>query len=269
MSFIITDKVSNMIKDKDELMHIIKDKASSYTINPIDGIYTQTTFIPGINGRIVNINKSYNAMKKYGVFSNSLLVFKEVKPNNTLNDNYDKYIIGGNINKKMVSIIFLVHKEDDIRDILNLLHQKNVRANFFVDGFFLENNSNLISDITSLENIIGNLGYNGNYLDPSYIWMDTLIKKLGKQKKGYCYLEKENDDYLKLCAANKNYTIIPNLILNHNFLSNIKKNLKNGMIVALDINNELKEEIGIIIDYILSKGYTLDNLDVLLSEKSL
>ena len=62
--------------------------------------------------------------------------------------------------------------------------------------------------------------------------MDSIIKKAGKQKYGYCYLEEENKEVLDICAMNKNYTIIPNLVLKNNYLSNIKKNITNGMIIS-------------------------------------
>lgn len=267
-SFIITNKTTNIMVNNDELMNTIKEVASEYNKEYIDGKVDGNTFIPGISGLEVNNKKSYEAMKKYGVFIGSLLKYNEIKPKNKLKDNYNKYIIGGNKNKKMVSLILLVYKEDDINKILNILEKENVRVNFFIDGYWFEENNELISKLSNNGNVIGNLSYNGNYNDGAYIWMDSIIKKAGKQKYGYCYLEEENKEVLDICAMNKNYTIIPNLVLKNNYLSNIKKNITNGMIISLDTNNILIEELPAIINYIKSKGYEIENLNELLNESS-
>lgn len=266
LSMFITDKTTSIMLSNDKLMMTIKEESPHYYISSIDGVIDNNKFIPGISGKEVNIKKSYNAMKKYGVFTNSLLEYNEIKPTNKLKNNYDKYIISGNENKKVVSLIFLVHEEDDIKSIVNILDEKNIKSNFFVDGYWFEKNNYMIPKLIEKDYVVGNLSYNGNYNDGAYIWMDTVIKKIGKQKYGYCYLEKEDNEALRICSMNKNYTIIPNMILNSNYLSSIKKNIKNGMIISLDVNNELVKELSVIIDYIKSKGYEIDNLNGLLKE---
>ena len=93
-SFILTEKTSNLLIDKDELMMTIKSSSNNYEVEPIDGIILDNTFIPGINGLKVDNKKSYKEMKNYGVFNEGLLEFKQVSPKNKLNDNYgDKYNI--------------------------------------------------------------------------------------------------------------------------------------------------------------------------------
>ena len=265
-SFIITEKTSEIVLKNDELMITIKELAPNYKLEVVDGKVIDNTFIPGISGLEVNIKKSYRAMKKYGVFISSLLTFNEIKPSNRLENNYDKYIIGGNEEKKIISLIFLIHKENNIEDIIKILEEKNVFGNFFVDGYWFVENNKYIPLYINKGYVFGNLSYNGNYNDGAYIWMDTVIQRVGKQKNGFCYLEEENENFLKICALNKNYTIKPKLILKDNYYNKIKKSLENGLIISLDVNNSLINELGVIIDYIKSKGYKIENLNVLLSE---
>lgn len=267
LSFIITDKTANIVLDNDDLMLTIKNHASEYEVLAIDGIIDNENFIPGISGRTVNLKQSYNAMKKYGVFMGSLLSYDEIKPKNRLKNNYDKYIVKGNSNKKIISLIFLISEEDDVSRILEILKDKNVRANFFIDGYWLEKHTDMIKQVANQNHNIGNLSYNHNYNDGSYIWMDTIIKKNTNQKYGYCYTENPNETIIKICALNKNYTIMPENIIKNNFLSSIKQNLNNGMIISLIVNDKLINELPVIIEYIKFKGYDLDNLENLLNEK--
>lgn len=267
-SFIMTDKTTSILLNNDELMMKIKEVSSNYSSLSYDGVIENNTFIPGISGKEVNIKKSYNAMKKYGIFMSSLLEYNEIKPKNELKDNYNKYIISGNDKKKEISLIFIINEEDDIDKIISILDDKGIKANFFVDGYWFEKNNDMIPEIIKQNHIIGNLSYNSNYNDGAYIWMDTIIKRIGKQNIGYCYVEDENEEILKICSMNKNYTIKPGLILKNNYIANIKKDIKNGMIISLDVNNTLINELPIIISYIESKGYKIDNLNELLKENT-
>ena len=86
-------------------MQTIKEKQSIYNIEPVDAIITEHTLIPGINGKKINLEKSYNNMKSINEFKESLLVFDEIKPNKTIDNIYDKVIISGNPNINKISIV--------------------------------------------------------------------------------------------------------------------------------------------------------------------
>lgn len=267
LSFIYAEKTANLVIDNDQLMMVIKENSVNYNIDAVDGKIDNDTFIPGINGIEVNNKKSYNAMKKYGIFNSEILEFNQIEPKHQLKDNYDKYIISGNSNKNMVSLIFIVDENDNIDGILNILDDKNVTANFFVDGYWFEKNNERVSELIDNDYVVGNLGYNLDYTDSSFIWMDTIIKRIGKQKQGYCYTEVENEENLRICTLNKDYTIKPNIIIKDNYMKDIKEKLVSGAIISLEINDTLKNELPIIINYINSKGYKIDNLNNLLSEE--
>ena len=71
---------------------------------------------------------------------------------------------------------------------------------------------------------------------------------------------------LFFCKNSNNYTIKPNIIIEKYPLKEIKENIKPGSIIAIKINDTLTKELGLIINYINSKGYQIVNLSEHLSE---
>lgn len=265
-SFYFTEKTVKVIKEADTLMIEIKNKQDIYYIKPIDGIIQDDTFIPGISGKKVNIEESYQKMKQYGMFNEGLLIYDAVKPKNQLNHNLDKYIISGNNLKKQVSIIFTIDSSTYLDELLELLHDNNIYVNFFVDGNWLEENSHYLSRFISEGHDIGSMSYNLNYEDSSYPWMDNTIKKITHSKNNYCYNIKSNKKTLDICSRHLNYTIRPNIILDNNYMVNIKSNLKYGSIISLPLDREVITILPTLNKYIKSKGLELVTLKELLKE---
>ena len=94
-----------LLRENDNLMKIIKEKQTEYNIESTDAIITEHTMIPGINGRKINIKKSYNNMKGVNEFKESLLIYDEIKPNKTIDNKYNKVIISGNPRINKISIL--------------------------------------------------------------------------------------------------------------------------------------------------------------------
>lgn len=266
ISFLYSEKTVSVVKEYDTIMIEIKKNKNKYKKEVEEPIIIDNTIIPGISGIETNINKSYSKMKRYGKYEESLLNFKKIHPNNTIKNNKNKYIVSGNKNKRMISLIFIVENNDKIDEVLKILESKKVKANFFIDGYWMEKNTNIIPNLIKKKYIVGNLGYSREYINKDIGWMEDIIEKIGKQKEGYCYLEKKNEKYLDICQENNNYTIIPNLIINNNPYIEIKKRLESGNIISLKINNQLIEELPIIINYIKSRGYKISTLKEHLSE---
>lgn len=265
-SFFYTEKTISVVKEYDDIMISIKTKEKDYKKEQINATIKGNKITPGISGSKIDINRSYSKMKRYGKFEESLIVLKKIKPDILLEKNKHKYIISGNTNKKMVSLIFLVDKNDSIDEIIKILDKKEVKANFFVDGNWLEKNNNLIPILVRENHIVGNLSYNNDYLDSSFVWMETIIEKIGKQSVGYCYSEIENKDTINTCKLNNNYTIMPNIVVKNNPYIEVKEKLKSGSIISFKINEKVIEELPIIINLIKSKGYKIENLKVHLEE---
>lgn len=259
-SFIFTEKTATVLKEQDEVMIRIKEVSNNYYVEPKESIIVDRTIISGIKGQEVNIDESYYKMKQMGLFNETLLVIDTIEPKNTIKNNLDKFIIGGNKTKKEVSLIFLFESDENIDSVLQILDNNNIRANIFVSGIVLENNNTLINEISN-NHLIGNLSYNMDYNNPDFIWMSTVIKKFNDN---YCYTENLNETTLNICSKNKSYTIVPSLIVRTKPLMNISKNLSNGSIISFHINNDVIKELDMTIKEIKSKGYKMVKLSDLL-----
>lgn len=123
-SFFYTKEVSEIIKEKDPIMNQINEVKKDMVVNKIDGILLDDEYITGINGRVVNENESYNKMKTVGSFKEELLVMKEDKVNEVNN----VYIIGGNKEKRNISII-LLNLNDNIDTFIK---DNNIKVNYFL-----------------------------------------------------------------------------------------------------------------------------------------
>lgn len=255
ISFFYTEKTISVVKEYDDIMINIKNNQNKYKKEAENAIIIKDTIIPGKSGIEINVNKSYSRMKRYGKYNESLIVLKKIKPKISINNN-KKYIISGNKNIKNVSILFVIKDNDNIDNIINILDKKKIKGNFFISNNWLEKNTNLLPILIRENHIIGVIDYE------EYEWSRNVIKKIGKQKKEYCYIEKKNKKILNMC----DYSFIPSIVINNNAYENTKIKINNGSIISYEINNELIEELPIIINYIKSKGYNIVNLEKLFEE---
>jgi len=260
-SFMYNEKVATTAKTTDTLLDEIKLKSINYKIEPKEAIIEENKIIPGINGKEVDTKKSYERIREIGYFNDKLLVYKQIKVKNKLKDNKDKYIISGNQSKREVSLIFKVN--NDITNILNMLNKE--KGTFYITSTFLENNHNLVIEMLKEGHTIGNLSNNRDYTDSDFIWMKTILTSTKYQKYNYCYAESENKETIKICKLQNSYTIMPLVIKDKPFIT-LKNNLKEGGIYSFEINNNLKEELPNIINYINAKGYKIKSLEKLLDE---
>lgn len=266
LSFIYTEKTVNVVKEVDDIMIEIKRENTKYKQEPVDAVIKDNTITPGLNGKTINENKSYANMKRVGSYNPNLLEYQIILPDASIQGTYDKYVIGGNPKKNIVSLMFIVKSSDNIDNILSILKNKAVKGNFFIDSNWLEENNNKVNEIIKIGHNVGNLGNNMDYGHSDFVWIDTIIKKVGKQKIGYCYNEKSNEEALKICSMHKNYTIRPSIIIVSYPSIEIKESIKSGSIIALPINGVVEQELSTIINFIQSKGYKIDTLNNLLSE---
>lgn len=264
-SFIFTEKTAVTLRDNDSLMKVIKEKSEVYKIESESAKVEDDTIIPGLNGKSINNNKSYDNMKRLNEFNEKLLIYDLIFPEISIKNNYNKYIISGNSRKNMVSLIFKVDVNSDVNALLNAVGS-NIPLNIFIDGNWLEKNEITLKKLINLNYIIGNLSYNGDYTNSGYVWINTIVNKYSSQEHNYCYMEEKNARFLNICSLQKSYTILPSLIINSNPLIEVKNGLKSGDIISLKINDKTLKELPLIINYINSKGYKIVGLDELLSE---
>ena len=113
---------------------------------------------------------------------------------------------------------------------------------------------------------IGNLGYNENHENYPFLWIHNTIKKISNQKNKYCFVKEKEKDILENCSNYQHYTIYPEIQIQDHFYKNVKKELKAGSLLTFSINEELKKNLDVILNYILSKGYQIETLEKHLEE---
>lgn len=263
-SFFYTDKVLNVIREEDKVMIELTSVMDVYKEDAVDAKVVDNTIIPGIKGRIINVDKSYNKMKQLGIFNKNLIIYDEVEPSISISNNKDKFIISANSNKKMVSILFILDNDKRLDTINKILDSKGVSANYFVDYNYLVNNSTKIKEIKTHE--FYSYGDNGEYRPDNLLFSNNLISRIKDNDAIYCLSLDMNVDTLKMCSNNNLYTIIPSIIGGNRPYTNVKTNLTSGSIILLELNNETINELSIIIDYIKGKGLSISPLSKLLSE---
>lgn len=251
-SIYYTNKSIELIHNVDPLMKQIKDNTSKYEIKPIEGVINNNTITPGIKGKTIDIKKTYKSMKEYGTYNESLYVYKDIYPSIRLKNNYDKYIINGNPNKKSVSFVYFIDTLENYKIINNYLNIEHLPGDVFIDS-----------------KLIDQVSYNPYLryalLNPT-IQTKEYLESITNNKINYCLSESENKNLLKTCKNNKLHTIIPTIILEKEPTRVLKENLKNGIIIGVKVTKQVRNELDYIMKYIKSKGYSIKNLDNLLEE---
>ncbi len=265
-SFYYTDKAVDIVKRNDPIMKSILANSENYYVDPVSALITGDEIIVGMNGKKVNVDKSYQNMKQIDEYNESMLVFDEVIPDISLTDSFDKYIVGGNINKNQVALVFKVDDAYYIDTVNNILLDKNVLATFFMDGNVVENHMDQVLELVSNGYEIENLGYDGSYTLDRFGWTNNMISSLTNEDTKFCYTDYKNSSVLDLCSNHKMYTIKPTVSVNNYPFSTVKKELESGSIISFNLNETTLKELPSIISYIKQKGFDLVTLNELVSE---
>lgn len=266
-SFYYTNKLIEFSKSKDPIMIEIMKNKDDYNKLSIDALINNNYIIPGSEGLEVDVDKSYTKMKKLGKYNDNLYVYDVVKPIISIKDNYDKFVINGNITKKEVSLVFKVNDLKNIENINKILFNNNVSATFFIDGNIKVDDINILKILDESNNYFGNLGYNKKYSIKTIKYTNALLDRIDNDNHNYCYVEKDDINVLKTCSEIKMYTIKPMVVSNIFPFTYIKQNLENGKIFSLDTNNYTLKQLDLIIKYVRQKGYDFVTLEEILNEK--
>lgn len=264
-SFFYTDKSVDLIRESDPLMKQIKNTNYKYQQEPKNAKIEGDTIVPGITGKEIDYDETYTRMKNYGTYNEALTTLKEIKPDLSIDDIYDKFIISGNEEKKSISLVFKVEETTNINQIVNLLNKENIKATFFIDGIYLEKNYNNLHSLLSHELEI--LSYNNTYDPITFASSLSYLSSITNKDAKYCYAEYDNKEVIELCQKFKMHTIIPTIQVKKNPYTEIKDKLTNSAIISIPINNLIIDETKVAIDYLKTKGYTFKTLEDLLSEQ--
>lgn len=263
-SFFYTDKVVDLIREKDPIMQKIKLSSEKYQITSEDARVIGSNIIPGKNGREIDYEESYVKMKQYGMYNEALTTFKEVEPTISIDDYYDKYIIQGNNNYKSVALVFKINSNNNFQELINIINTKNIKTTLFIDGLFLENNTSLIKTLLNQE--IELLSYDNKYDELYFNSALNYLASLTKRNPKFCYAEYDQKEVLELCSKLELHTIIPTIRVTEYPYKTIKGKLSNSAIISLPLTKQMINELPLIIDYISQRGYTFLSLEELLSE---
>ena len=241
LSFYYTEKVALFVKNKNPIMQSINEVKDSKYVNYINSTLIDDLYIiPGISGKEVNVNSSFNNMQKNKVFNEELLIFNSIKPEISLEDNKDRIIIRGNSERNSVSLIF-----EEVNNLSKYMLDKEKTVDVLINEEKYDTSYELINNSNN------ELVYH------------NIEKYLNKNKinKNLCYVK--NDNIPSLCT-NK-YLFKPSLIVNHSNLSSIKSKIGSGEIILIQ-NSLTLSELEILVNQIKYQDLSIIPLSELISE---
>lgn len=242
-SFYYTEKIALIVLNKNPLMQSINEQKEYYDVGYVNAVIEGDYIIPGINGLEVNTRESFYQMQELNVFNEYYLVYEQVSPEVSLEDNKDKIVRQGNSKLKQVVLIL-----SDISDISEYLRSNNYKADLLVDidsyekGSYFEVINNESDAFDSLENTLN----------------------LNKENKNICVI---NDKNYYICLKKKKYLVEPTLTLNSTNYIDVKNNLDSGSIILID-NSASLSDVKLLLKEIKYKNYDIVYLSEMISEEN-
>ncbi|TWI55208.1 polysaccharide deacetylase family protein [Halalkalibacter nanhaiisediminis] len=150
-----------VLKHQDPLYEEISARSESYMEPALDARIDRVwKAVPGYNGLEVDVEASYDKMKKLGVFDESRLVFTETSPNVHLDDLPPSGIYKGNEHKPMVTFLVNVAWGNEyLPEMLKTLKKYDLHTTFFLDGSWVKSNPSLAMMLFEEGHEIGNHAY--------------------------------------------------------------------------------------------------------------
>ena len=243
-SFYYTEKVVEFSKSRDPIME--KIKSLDRDISPVNGILSSDTMLVGKSGISVDVDNSYEQMKRVNEYNENLLEFISIKPSILKSNNLDKFIVGTNTDDKKLSLVFSFDDLDFLEEVVYVLDINDVSSTFFIDGKFFESNYLKIKNLVNDKISFGLYGYDKKYNGSSIRYVKNLISN-GFSYSDYCLYV--NDEFFKAFIGSRINTIKPYVIKNNvfnyfkNTIPNISSATKEGF------TNDVTISSGILFGY--------------------
>lgn len=263
-SFYYTDVATTIIKNNDPIMKKIRKNYDLNIVEPVNAEILNNTIKPGVMGYKVDINKTYELMKKYGSYNSDLIVLESISPSLSIGNILDKFVVGGNTLKNEISLVFIINDYSYITEILNILNEKKVITTFFINKDIIDESNDLLK-LLYKENQNIEL-YSSDYKNYDIKKYNKKIAGVTGRKLKYCITLNSNKNILDNCKNNNMYTVLPNIITGNFAYNDVKTNIKNGSIIKLSNTEEVLRELKYILNYINQRGYRIVSLDKLLKE---
>ena len=237
-SFYYTDQISQKVKSNNPIYKQILNEQDNYKENSINcTILEDNTIIPGLYGKEINVDKSFQKMTKLDIFNEDYIVYNYIEPTLSLNDNKDKIIIRGNSKRKSVSLIF--YQDNSIIDkITNINITVLINEEKYNKKYEMINNSN--NDTTS------------NNIE-KYLTKNKINKKI-------CVIKNNN-----ISNCEDKYKVKPSLILNHSNISQYINKINSGEIILLE-NSITIQDISLLINQLKYLDLKIEYLSKQISE---
>ncbi|MCP8969043.1 polysaccharide deacetylase family protein [Ectobacillus ponti] len=160
-SYLQTIRSTAASKSVSPLYAEIQEKAKKYYIPAQDAVVDKVwKATPGYNGRLVDVQASYESMKKGKVFDENKLVFQEVRPKVHLQDLPPAPVYRGHPDKKMTALtVNVAWGNEYIPSMLEILKKHKVKATFFLEGRWAKENPSMAKMIADAGQEIGNHSY--------------------------------------------------------------------------------------------------------------
>ncbi|MCM3759497.1 polysaccharide deacetylase family protein [Alkalihalobacillus oceani] len=157
----LKDDSQMVIKQQDPLYEEIAARAEEYKEAAIDARIDRVwKAVPGYNGREVDIDASFDKMKKLGSFAEERLIFRETSPSVHLEDLPPAGIYRGNEQKPMITFLVNVAWGNEyLPEIVKVLKKYDLKTTFFLDGSWVKKNPSLAMMLVEEGHEIGNHAY--------------------------------------------------------------------------------------------------------------
>lgn len=205
-SFYYADKISSFIINKSDLMIQINNKKYLYEKSYVDAIKYDEYIIPGLNGKVVNTLESFYSMKKYHTFLKDKLVYSEISPNISIEQNKN----------------LIINKANPLKNSVSILIENNNEV--------LEYSKNLdITKLITLSSFSSKIKNDQINIDiENYEKVNNLLDKNNMNKK-VCLIFENDDNYCK----NKDYYIVKPTYIISNKNIYIKDKIQSGDILYI------------------------------------
>lgn len=239
-SFFYTEKIAKFMQSKDPLYVSIETVKEDYKQDYVNAIIDEDNIIPGLNGKEIDVQKSFQKMQDYGYFSESHIVYAKINPEISLENNTTKIIKQGNTLKHAVSLI--------TQSVLHTTYLGEIGIPYSV----LVTSSNAQSTF-----------YNGIKINFDKEDYEGTEKILNREKNNLCVIKNNFND---ICLKYKKKMIEPTLSFSNGNMASQFKMVSSGMILYLEDDLDVSN-LKVLLNEINFKGLKIISLDELISEE--
>ena len=242
-SFYYTEKIALYAHSKSPIMEEINKAKDNLRVSSVNAEVYNEYIIPGLNGLEVNVNSSFSNMKSFEAFNAYYLVFDQIKPEISLENNKNKIIKQGNKRKRAVALIL-----EENTEIYNYLKTNNLKANILVNM----DNYNQNEEFEILNNEID-----------KFEKLENLLNKAQLNKK-ICFVKHVNKEY---CLKNAYYLVLNNKELNGSNIALIKSGIESGDIILIKNSSKL-DDFKLLINQLNYQDLNIMYLSELITEEN-